>query len=512
MNVRIIDDFILFLKKSFPSILIVAFFILLAFCQKIGDNSFSIDTEHYLFSYSNTFDWWISLNRWGLVFVNKLFGFTPLIISLSNFLTIIMMLVYSIVFSYLFYLHIDDRYKELYIKFQFILPVIFLTSPIFAEQYNFINQNFGVSFGFFLEGISLILLYYSDILKGKLHKLLFVFCSILLSVLSFGIYQSFIPFYLLIVVCCYFLKVFFNNINDYKFIIKRIVVFCIICILYLIICKFFGKQNSYLSISWKTDSFFNCIRNIYYVVIDMIKCKTIFYNVSYYIALLCLSILILYKIIIKKINLSFILSSFLLVLSPFYIMIITGADQLKRTQFNYSFFIGFCLLCMIFIIKEFKRNSKLFYFVLVFFSLGVGYRQSYITANLFYSDNVRFNYDLQLANNIQVMIENNKNYYKNEKYKIIFLGHYYNKPLNSYLTGEVIGSSFFEFDYQAIYGVNQRANIFLKTLGYDYDFADEDDFQWAKKYVMDKKISSYPKKDSIFIVGNKIIVRLSDDI
>lgn len=507
-----IKDFLGFLRKSIPSILIIFFFLSLSFGQLIFNSSFSIDTEHYLYNYNDSFNWWLSLDRWGLVLFNSFLNFTPLIPSVSNFLCFTMMLIYSLLFNYLFYLIINDKWKSLVVKFQFIFSIIFLTNPIFAEQYNFVNQNFAVSFGISLIPISLIILHYSDFTTKKFKRIILTFFSILFSIFSFGIYQSLISLYILSVVCCCFINIVFNNDNSYKYIIKRLSVFLIVFTIYMCICNAVGPHNSYLNNAWKTNSFSVCLINIYSVIINMLKCKTIFYNVSYYFALFFMLLILIFMFIKKSFRFNLFITSLGLALSPFYIMIFTGVDQLKRTQFNYSFFIGFMFLIFFLIIYNSKIVNRLVCFVLVFLSVAIAYKQSYITSNLFYSDFVRFNYDSNLGNNIQSRIESKDEYDKDLKYTIIFLGHYYNRPINSFLAGEVMGSSFFEFDYKEIYGVNQRANIFFKTLGFDYNFCSKEDFEWAKKYVKKKNIPSFPNEKSIFIYDNKIVIRLSDDI
>lgn len=499
-----------YFKASKFSFLVILLFILLVYGQRIISNSFSMDTEHYIYSYSSNFEWWLILNRWGLVLINKIFGFTPLVFWVTNFLTVLMIFVYSISFNYLFYSLIDDRYKKVFTKVQFIFPIIFVTSPIFVEQYNFLNQNFAVSLAIFLCSISLFLIIRAEMFDSKKIKFLVYFISILLSTLSFGVYQSLITLYILGFVSCYFLKLFFSKDNySFKFLIKNMIIFGISCLLYFAICKIFGYTNSYLKFEWFSNPVLHVLRNICYASISVIKCETIFYNVSYLIALIFIFVFFIYNLLAKKINFEKILCFLGLVLSPFYLFIITGANQLKRTQFNYSFFIGFVFLFFLMFLYDRFKNKVLAY-LLIFVSIGVAYRQSYISANLFHSDNLRFNSDVTLANKIQYDIEKVDNYNSNFKYTIIFLGHKYDKPMNSWLSGEVIGSSFFEFDYKEIYGVNQRANIFMKTLGYDYEFASREQFDWAKKYSDEMK--PFPNKGYISIKGNNIIVKLSDDI
>lgn len=499
-----------YLQKSKIAIGITIFFLLLAFGERLISNSFSIDSEIYIQSVDDTFFWWIGLNRWALVAINKLLSIGPLVIFQSNFLTICLIGIYSILLMYLFYLYIPKKWKDSYLKVQFILPIIFITSPIFAEQYNFLNQNVGIALGITFDIISILLLYYAD-KTTKWKKLILNIIGVALAVFTFGIYQALIPLYIVIIACTYFLECINKENSSWKFLGDRIIKFIIICFLYLIISKIIGGNNTYLQSGWSTYGL-ECIRYIYEVLRNVLRCDTIFYNISYLIALLIIAGINIYLLYKKKINIGIILSSISMVLSPFYLMIITGIDQMKRTQFNYSFIIGFIILIGAIILLNSKKIKYLGYIIIIV-SLGIAYQQAIITGRLFFSDDVRFQEDTTLANKIQTQIEAKDWYNKDEKYTLILLGQ---KPCTSnslYLKGEMMGYSFFEYDYQYIVGPNHRANAFMKTLGYDYQAPTEEEFNQAKKYVKKHKTESFPKTESIVKVKNNIIiVRLSEEI
>ena len=115
-----------YLKRSKTSIAIIVFFLLLAFGERLISTSFSIDTELYLNSDDGSAIWWISLNRWALVFINKILSLVKLVIYQSNFLTVFFIFVYSILLCYLFYLHVPKKWEKSYLKYQFIFPIIFI--------------------------------------------------------------------------------------------------------------------------------------------------------------------------------------------------------------------------------------------------------------------------------------------------------------------------------------------------------------------------------------------------
>ena len=159
-NTKNKNEFLEYLKKSKVSIIIIVGFVLFAFGLRLISQSFSIDTEIYIneIGKEGRWQWLISLNRWGLVLLNQLFQMNTLPIYASNFLTVLFIIAYSIGFNYLFYTYMKEEYKENFLKYQFIFPILFVTNPIFAEQYNFILQNASVAFTVLLIPIILLVI------------------------------------------------------------------------------------------------------------------------------------------------------------------------------------------------------------------------------------------------------------------------------------------------------------------------------------------------------------------
>ncbi len=222
--------------------------------------------------------------------------------------------------------------------------------------------------------------------------------------------------------------------------------------------------------------------------------------------------LIAYLVTKKKCKIGVILALVGLLMAPFYIMIITGVDQLKRTQFNYSFVIGVVIMLFIVFLAN-KSKLKIVKNIMLILAFIIVYKQCYTSANLFYSVDVAYENDKSIAYRIVDKIEEQDWYDDNKDYKLILIGRHSNKDLkNLYQTSEVIGSSFFEFDYPYIWGVNQRAIAFLKILGYEYIGPSVQEFEDAKKYAEENKMEVWPKNGCITLVDDdKILVRLSEE-
>lgn len=507
---NILNNFVEFLKKSKFSIFIVFLFLILTYWIRIKSSSFGIDTELYIEDYLANYNWWLGLERWGLVLLNKVLGMGPLIVPFSNLLTFIFIFIHSILLSYLFYDCLPEDRKSVYLKYYFIFPIVFFSSPIFAEQYNFILQNAAVSLAITFIPISLIIFNNFMNVKNKLLKYLLLSISIILTTISFATYQAIVSLFVLCGVCCYLLKCIFEKNNNFKYLIMIIIYFFACVVIYFIISKLFINGISYLKSGWKVSGI-NCIEEIWKAIKVVLKSETIFYNISLWPALFLLLLFNCIFVYKKNYNFGIFLGSIGLLFSPFYLFMITGSFQLGRTQFNYPFVIGFTYLLFVILFMN-KKNLKYVCYVVVFGACLVAYKQVIITNSLFYSQEVVYESDVLYTNKIQGLIETKKDYDINKKYKLIFVGHRINQPSNLFVVGEVMGISVYDFDWQYAYGTTARANSLFKTIGYYYDKPSSAEFDFAKEYVVENNINVFPYEDSISFVNDMIIVRLSEEV
>ena len=502
-----------FIKKSKVSIIIIVLFALFAYGQRLISSGFSIDTELYINQLGTNVnsEWWIGLGRWGLVFLNNFIQLGTLPIFTNNFLTLVIIIAYSITYNYLFYTLIGEKYKKAFLKFQFIFPIIFITNPVFAEQYNFIIQNVGVAMAILMIPIAMSLINKAMEEENKVKKYSLYLIAIGMSVIGFGVYQSIILLYIATVVVCYLLKVISTNDNNWKYLFKQIGIFLIMAIGYLLISKILGEGNTYLKSAWGQDGILQCLTNIITCIKNVLYCDTIFYNIGYIVSLVVAVGIIIYLIVKKKMKIGIVIALVGLFLAPFYIMIITGVDQLKRTQFNYSFMIAVIMTLLVVFLAQ-KEKLKYLTVVALLISLEIAYMQSFNTASLFYTADVTYKADESFANELAKDIYEKEWYDENNEYKLIFVGEHLHNLKNTYLESEIIGRSFFEFDYQYLYGVNQRATAFLEILGYKFNTPTNEEFEEAKNYVEENDVPIYPKENSIQLVDtDKKNIRLSEE-
>ena len=509
------NKFVEYLKQSKVSIIIIVGFVLFAFGLRLISQSFSIDTELYIneIGSEGRWQWWISLNRWGLVLLNQIFQMDTLPIYASNFLTVALIIAYSIGFNYLFYTYMKEEYKANFLKYQFIFPILFVTNPIFAEQYNFILQNVSVAFTILLIPIILLGIDRASECEKRIKKYIYYAIAIGLLILSFGVYQSVILLYIATVAVCYLLKIIKEHNNCWKYLGKQIAIFVLAALVYFVVGKILAGENetSYLQLAWMKDSIKQCLINIFYCVKSVLKCEGIFYNIGYLLTIGTLVGFVIYAFVKKKLKIGMIIAIIAILAAPFYIMIITGVDQLKRTQFNYSFVIGISLMLLVVFLAQ-KEKLKIIKNIAIIVILVIAYKQSYHTNNLFYTADMTYRSDEAFAYQLMSEVEKKEWYNPDETYKIIFVGRHQKELKNVYLKSEVIGSSFFAFDYEYIYGVNSRAVSFLRTLGYNFQEPSAEEFENAKQYVEENQIKPWPNGESITLKDeDKIIIRLSEE-
>lgn len=509
------NEFTEYIKKSKWVILIITLFALAAFGQRIISRSFSIDVEIYISNLNyNTvnWDWWTSLNRWGAVWLNKLLQPNSFLIFFTNLTTVITMIGYSIAFCFLFYKNIGDEYKEKFLRYQFIFPIIFITNPIFAEQYNFIHQNLSVALGILFIPLSLLMFEYADTIENKIEKSLLYIFGICIATVAFGVYQSIILVYIATVVVCYLLKVLKDNDNSWKYLIKQIIIFGIIVIVYEIITKLTGEKASYLQIVWFKDGIKICLRNIYYVIKDTIKCAGMYYNVGYLLGGVSIIAMLISLIMKKKLKIGVVISLIGIIMAPFYIMIITGVNQFYRTQFNYSFAVGIMLMLGIVFVQSDKKIIEIGKKIGLVLIIIVAYRQTYTTASLFNTADIIFENDVKIAEKITDRIQSKDWYDENKEYKLIFIGTYEFEGMMEYQKGEIIGESFFTFGKEDSCGISGRGNLFFNILGYDFKMPTVEEYYAARNFVKEEQMKTWPNDEAIKLMDDdKIVVKLSNE-
>ncbi len=507
---QLIDEKNKFIKFSINNkflYFIIVLATMLSYGIKLVGLNISIDTEAIIDDFDVQMKAWNSIDRFGLVAFKKLFSLHSFNPFVANFLTI-----FFLFFTCIFICYLVNKISRNKIKSPtiVILPLLFLTHPIFAEQFNFKLQSFEVALSMFLIVCSMILINMYIEYKTPL----FLFLSIIFSSWSFLTYQSLIIFYISLSITIVILLLNFDknlNLLDY---LKVISLFLLVFICSMIITQslvFIGhqmfsiKSTDYLNskITWGKLPFIEIFSILKSHFKNILLAKGIFYNLGFDISILSCFFIFIKKIILKSRFIAFeILCVLLLNVSPFMLTIFMGNVEPIRSQMpSMQFVIAFNFLYV-----AINLTTKSFLVIFISLALVISFRQGVTTANLFYSERAKYEEDVIFANRINIQLDS-LNVSERKNYSLVLIGE---KTVNSNLViqGETLGHSFFAWDIGGPYGTSSRAVGFMRTLGYDFKYPSNEEYK--KGLLLKEKMSAFPKKNSILINDNTIFIKLSD--
>ena len=421
------------MKGLRKEIIILAFIVLLFGLYKIINISFGYDTDLLILNPKNIMDSWLSLSRYGLVFLKYIFNlYNSVDLRVFNIITYINVFVYCILFLY--FLNLNRKSNTLKNVLSIVLVV---TSPILLEQFGFTLQSIEVSFGIILMMITFILTYYY--LKDNNNKYLFIIIPLL--VLCFGIYQSFFNLYVLGVLISVY-KIQDNYKNN---IIKSLIIFIVSSIIYflvstIVINVFDIEKSSYLTsqIGWSSGF----LSTLLVVIKDFIKVIIGYGNILNLGYAICLLTLIL-NIKAYKNNRTNLVMLLLIILSPLLLNSVSGSFLTYRSLLTLPFMVSF-------IFFEFYYNKLIrILFILLMIS------QLIHCVLLEVSDYNRYKNDVYISNKIYSDCGADEN-------TIIYLYGIEKSEENiSVFKGETLGYSYFEWSIDGINLSDYRVKNFM---------------------------------------------------
>ncbi|MFS0775276.1 glucosyltransferase domain-containing protein [Neobacillus sp. 3P2-tot-E-2] len=503
--------FLDFFRNSKFLLGIISFFVILTYGIKIFYFDYSIDTEVIMDSYLEQMGNWLGVNRHGLVFTKFLLfnhRFNPFV---ANFLTFFTLTIVCFLLCYLV-----QRISNIHVKKTsiFILPILFLSHPIIAELLNFTLLNFEVSLAILFLVLSLLLSYYFV----KTNYKTFAIMSIMLNIWSFLTYQSLISFYIAGTIVSILLIL--NNdqkeqqVKDFKryfiIVLKYLLIFMISFILSQLLASvhknIMGIANStYLSrnILWGKLPFNEVVSIIYNQIKNVVLARSIFYNYGFLFSTIIVAVILIKKLrSVKSVYLE-ILGFMFLYLSPFLLTILLGQSEAVRAQMPALQLV----IAFNFYYIYLHLDTKLLQRVWVLLCIILAFNQSYLTANLLFSEHVKYEEDVTLANRINIQLDS-MGISDRKNYSLIILGKH--EPENVInLKGETLGHSFFAWDMGTKQGTTIRAVVFMRTLGYPFQKPTDEQLNYA--HSIKQEMTVWPDKNSIRIENDSIIIKLSED-
>lgn len=500
-----INEFKEFCKNH---ILLIIFDVILTgivFGIRIMSSNITVDTELFMDIPYMKYNW-LEIGRWGLIFLKEVFKTSWFNIYANGALAYLVMIAILVSYAFLFY-----RLSKEKLNF-YVFSGLFITHPILVFQWWFRLQTFEIAVSILL--IPLALLFIFDWLdNGNKLKCILGMC---LMVLSFGCYQTNVILYVASALLCYVLK--YGNIRDFKTIfricLQLIITFIIAFLINTFIIKLFFATSDYLDASflWGKADFGYIKYQIKIMIIEILFGSQVM-NKVYLFVVITIVFAIIVQIIKKKCNLFNVIVIFAFLITPFLLGLYLGSKPVYRSQYILPFVIagGAMLAISYYDIKEFKIYPYIKIItqcVCCFFIM----LQIQTTMRLWYTEDVRYEQDCELLQNIIVELQAEDIPYSNKP--VVFLGKKA-APLNNSCTQQIefIGKSYFDMavtgDMASYFYTNANLQRFARLRGYTIAPCSQEYIAEATKVAGD--MNFYPQKGYIREFDNFVVVKLSND-
>ena len=487
-----------FCKNNIPLLVITAIILFFCYGIKLFQYSIGIDTEFFMADKADMIKWALQIGRFGHAFFEWLLhtkGFNPFTTFLSTFC-----LIYLFTISWCYIIAVFSKNTD---RNNAFIPfaIVFISSPIWAEQFYFVTQSTEVALMVLICPYAIYLLF-KGFLAHETGKIIFAF---FLLILMISVYQAMVPFFCCGIFICFLLLL---KTSDYEPLIYRNLCFKLLAtlvgamIVYSIIDRIlipsvFGIEKSQYFDSmnlWGKIPVKENINRILLMLAGILSIGNIFGNIL----ILPIAVFFMVKVIKCKRQFIYIFIGICVPLSIMFLAILGGNVVPLRAMYVLPLAVAFMFFFLI------ETCSKKVASVVVILALLTAVYQAQITAQLFYSDQMRYNEDVRLAYEICDMIIKT---YPDNNLPVAIIGQYRiaEKFQANFLQGEVIGHSFFE--HQAMAGeVIGRSLSFMRTLGINFNAPNNEQIQQALNEA--RFMPPYPHPLCVKKLPNVIVVRL----
>ena len=540
-----------FCRNNIPLVIAVSFTLFFAYGIRLFWYSIGIDAELFLVDESSILNLLLSIGRFGLVLLLKL-GSIKGINPFTEFFTAFC-LIWFFTISWCYIIAIFSRDTTRNNK---LIPfaLLFMTTPIWAERFYAIFEATEHALTISICPYVIYLLF-----KGLLdNEKVKITCAFVLLVFISSVYQAIVPMFCCGVFICFVLfqehseydpriyrnlclKLFITLLGSLAvyFFINKIVISAVFHdkIILPAVYDFGESKNTDVYFQWGKRSFRENIiaisslgyiltighipmiqRIVHPIIVHYpgatIRAVELFDRLSRIhgnILLLPATVLFFIKItfvmcktITEGRRLLYMLAGICIPLCIFLLAIFEGSKTVLRAVYAMPLASAFMLF---YLIRTYKKKAAA---VVTCLALLMVVYQAKITAQLFYSDQVRYNEDVRFAYELDNLITQVQP--DNGKLPVLLVG-IYQTPSQSntnLMIGETIGHSFFGWGTRNPYETSYRGLAFMKTLGINFDMPDENRIE--KVFREAASMPAYPKAGCVMIIQDCIVVKMSDDI
>jgi len=528
-----LKNFCDFCKNNITLLAVTALALFFCYGIKLFQYSIGLDTERFIVDRYTQFKEWISMGRFCitlLMWLLNINGYNPFTAFFSAFCLIWL---FTISYAYIIALFCKNTGKN-----NTLIPfaLVFISSPIWAEQFYFVFQAREMTLMVLLCPYTIYIMF-KGFIDNKKGNIIFAFLSLIFMT---SIYQAIIPFFCCSVFICFML---FLETSDYEakiyrnLCLKIFAMFVCSMVVYVVIYKilipFVVGYNPYLDnmnlwgrISIKKNilrilsfAYTLTIGGIPQLLQDIVNpiiasyantgieaAKYLNNRSKIFGNILLLPLASLF--IIKSIGIArkkftsdkkslYIVAAIGIPLSTMFLAILGGCEPPMRTMFVLPLAFAFMFF---FLIKNYSNKYRI---AVVCFALFTAAYQAQITAQLLYSDQLRYNEDVRLAYEIRDIIVRTS--LDNENLPVATIGTYniaekfHANP--NFMKGEVLGESFS--------GWGKGGELrFMRHLGIHFNSPNEE--QWERAINEAGYMPSYPNPGFVKKLPDVIVVKLSD--
>lgn len=540
----VFKDFGTFAFSNRYAVLATALLAFLVHGSKLFSNIISIDTEDVIRLQQGFYDGWLQTGRQGLVLLKRLTGSYLYNPYFAGAMTLFFLVSTCLGFAYLFQQVLglaakDRKYIWAFTAFSCIL----VSHPILTEQFYFSLQSMEITLSMTLLSVCLLCSFYW-ITEGSKRAGM---ASLALMILLFGVYQSMVTLYIFGVIAVFLLYYYscshskgMTLRNVFLWIGKAIGLFLIGFLINQLVSSLFFSGSSYLSnqIYWKEYGISGGLYRVFSHLVHALLGQAPYYSSTFF--LICLALTIAVLVWLCKGNSQkgkwiYLLCLGACFLSPFYMTILCGERPPIRSQLVLPFVTAFGAYLLILLLQDFRNAHVIsdasaalqhkhrtvhpyLCFAAGILCLITTWTQAQNSTRLYYTDSLRYEQDVMLANALITEINKQIPDFHAQKYEgteapsypVVFIGHYPFRPNNACVIGETMGHSFFDWDQNvdpANYWSSRRIIGLMHTLGYNYGHASMELTASATEYAA--SMPCWPAHGSVTHHNGMVIVKLS---
>lgn len=512
------------IKKCERHLTVMILLMFLMHSSKFNVGIIGIDTESLIWDQAGLYRSWLSAGRYGLVILKHLFrnmSFNPW------FTAVMTLLVFPLAVFSFFLLWDTVRGQQSSIVIWLLGGLLWISHPVVTEQLYFSLQSFEVSLGILLTAAALYLTYVWTEDKRRLWS---AFISVGLLLLTFSIYQAFVSMYIFGAVSVLLLQALRKlSMGEQKLFSKMAsctgvwaLVFLTAFLINSVVTRLFFGSSDYLmgQISWGTIPVNKVLWRICGHIASVLFGRSYFYSIFYVLFLACS--LVLFTAYLwrhgrnnKKGCVTVCILYIAMQITPFLMTILQGGEPVLRSQLILPAMTGFQAMLNVWLLKElnlsFKSVKQVLLMCVILLGLCGGIKTAKVTWRFYYTDQLRYEQDEALGRSIIERIDQVCSSEELENLPVVIVGRRAFQRNNICMQGQVMGSSFFDWDVTVEprpYYSTKRVLGFLHTLGADYHQAPRD--RMGEALACSENMPAWPAEGCVQVQNGMVIVKLSD--